>query len=1258
MENNSLLNERYLSELNEQCIFGEGFFGTLYYGYDVKTNITVFINKLQQEELENDPDKMNSLTEEINMLKKCECPHSLKLIDYFNENSFTYIIFEEYDSNLKTELQKTNHSFSISQIRTILHQLNDTFHIMIKNNIIHKNLTLENILIKYTNAEKTQFNVKLSGYTYHTDINLNKELLPPEILQDKRYTNLIDIWKLGIVIYQMYYNILPCISNIIINPKESTSNQMKQDEKYLIDLMNQMLQPIATKRIRWDSYFKHPFFNKNNNVKVSSKSLTSIICSLMGQLRSTKDINLKQINDKQGKVFIPETTVEHIKQSKDYFTYLKYNVPLILPNGKVIKNNISRAQLETKNDDYVMLIVSETNIPIIVQKFSLLKSLQKQEKNLLVYDYKNCEHKIEKQKIIKIQKFTSAEYYEWNPVKTNTNNIPLTPRKNLLNNRYKLNIIKENFLGQGAFGTVYKGYDYETQTFVAIKRLEKFRIEKDQYFKNALQKEIEILKLCKCPYSLHFIDYFSFKEYIYIVCELCDTNLSNVLQQRKSSFSVLEIKKILTQLNQVFHIMNVNNIIHRDLKLDNILVKYTNSNKTEFDVKLGDFGVSTINDSLFAQTQIGTVLTMAPEILRGEIYTKTADLWSLGVIIYQMHFNQYPFIANSQIQILNLIEKTKPRFTPKDSKLADLLKKMLKSNQQERINWENYFQHPFFNDQQLNVHVNKKEEKKEKKITNIDNNINTSQMGFQIKQRIHSFSKVDYSCHRIKDLQNKKTYIAKVFSNSFIEEHKIVFEKEKEIIKKLNNANIASIVYSQEYKEQRTTILLFENKKGMLLSEFIKNTTITEEKIYQIINSLIKKIFVPMNKLGVVLDIITPNSIFINTENLTTSLFDCGLQKLLYTPEQINEYFLFPEEFDVVNEKTNVLNFGITIFKVFYKINPIINELSNEISFPLKTKSSEEFKQFLKLTLNKDYNQRANWEELLNSPYITSPLQQPSQLKTLFSVTMIEHIINSFQTKILTINDFLQSDIYQIMEIESIQSTCLFLFSVVADLTYAIETFENFIQKKVDVSNIITVFNMNKDKFIDGKHLDLALIPLNKRFCKQEVEKLLTKIKTELKTLKVCILQHFMKESGKCGKNYSQMKLGELMTESLNQLKEGILWVYIDNLFDSINKDSPCYLYIKYVLEYTIVLYELGVHKQKTIKNNFYDINDTYLQEVKNKKKQIDVAKSTVFTSFLKNGFVKCQDIIDENKYNQYKEDFVTYNTAFTGFYFQNFKEN
>ena len=97
----------------------------------------------------------------------------------------------------------------------------------------------------------------------------------------------------------------------------------------------------------------------------------------MEQLQSAKDINLKQIDDNHRKVFIPETTVEHIKQSKDYFTYVKYNVPLILPNtGKVIKKNIVRAQLETKNDNYVMLIVSETNTPIIIQTFSLLKSLQ------------------------------------------------------------------------------------------------------------------------------------------------------------------------------------------------------------------------------------------------------------------------------------------------------------------------------------------------------------------------------------------------------------------------------------------------------------------------------------------------------------------------------------------------------------------------------------------------------------------------------------------------------------------------------------------------------------------------------------------------------------------------------------------------------------------------------------------------------------------------------------------------------------------
>jgi serine/threonine protein kinase len=117
--------------------------------------------------------------------------------------------------------------------------------------------------------------------------------------------------------------------------------------------------------------------------------------------------------------------------------------------------------------------------------------------------------------------------------------------------------------------------------------------------------------------------------------ELCDETLFHVLCRKQNGFSSKEIQKILLQLNEVFKRMNYYNISHRDIKLNNILIKYLNKEKTRFKVLLSDYGISNQLYSLTQKfnTHAGSQLIMAPEILNDEKYNNKCDLWSLGIII-------------------------------------------------------------------------------------------------------------------------------------------------------------------------------------------------------------------------------------------------------------------------------------------------------------------------------------------------------------------------------------------------------------------------------------------------------------------------------------------------------------------------------------------------------------------------------------------------------------------------------------------------
>ena len=96
----------------------------------------------------------------------------------------------------------------------------------------------------------------------------------------------------------------------------------------------------------------------------------------------------------------------------------------------------------------------------------------------------------------------------------------------------------------------------------------------------------------------------------------------------------------MNQLNNAFKIMKENKIIHRDLKLENILIKYLENKK--YIIKLADYGSSKRLNSLsknYCNSNIGTLIYMAPEILNGQKYNYKCDLWSKGVILYIFYKN-------------------------------------------------------------------------------------------------------------------------------------------------------------------------------------------------------------------------------------------------------------------------------------------------------------------------------------------------------------------------------------------------------------------------------------------------------------------------------------------------------------------------------------------------------------------------------------------------------------------------------------------
>ena len=225
----------------------------------------------------------------------------------------------------------------------------------------------------------------------------------------------------------------------------------------------------------------------------------------------------------------------------------------------------------------------------------------------------------------------------------------------------------------------------------------------EEEFKKEISKfnrELKIMKECHCDNSVEIYDYYDTKDNFIIVMELCDDTLFKELTKTKNGFSPEKLKEILLQLNNVFKLMNKNNIAHRNIEIHNILIKYLNKEKTKFKVLLSDYRVSNQLSSMSQKfnTHAGTRIAMAPEILEGKEYNTKCDLWSLGVIIYQLYTKKFPFEGEFDNVILMKINKDRQKVLDdiKDQKLKDLLSKLLVKDPKKRISWEEYFNLKFF----------------------------------------------------------------------------------------------------------------------------------------------------------------------------------------------------------------------------------------------------------------------------------------------------------------------------------------------------------------------------------------------------------------------------------------------------------------------------------------------------------------------------------------------------------------------------------
>ena len=538
-------------------------------------------------------------------------------------------------------------------------------------------------------------------------------------------------------------------------------------------------------------------------------------------------------------------------------------------------------------------------------------------------------------------------------------------------------------LGKGSFGQVYSGKLKSNGLKIAIKRINKHTISKyGDYLIDAFYKELECMKKCDCENSVRFYTNFETSNNYNIIMELCDNDLSNELKKRPNGFNVEEVRYIMSQLNNAFKKMVQYKIIHRDLKLGNILITYTDETKTKFIPKLCDYGFSKeLKDKdPVTTTHLGTPATMAPEIMRNEAYNEEADLWSVGVLIYQLHFNDLPFKGKNEKEIYEKIRKKTPYTQPENLEMRDLINKLLVEDPKKRLTWSEYFSHPFF--------PKEKDEEKEKvkdleiKENNMEQKGNKSDNGKDIiyigngdryiyEQDFDVGFKSDmFKCCIAKDTRKNKKVFIKSYKREFISSHELIFKMEYNLIRTFQkNNNFLQIINIDIEKYHH---LIFDYVDCEILPSYLAHNEFDEEKLKKLNKELLDKIFI-FSEINFKPFIFISLYSFAITKEGKPLIFDFGLNKFFLSNEEVMQYYM-PNMSEIAESlspiKTNVMNYGITLLKCLYGKNFQIKITNDEIILPDNKNLSDDFKKFLSKCLKKNIENRDSWLRLKKEEFV------------------------------------------------------------------------------------------------------------------------------------------------------------------------------------------------------------------------------------------------------------------------------------------------
>ncbi|CAK68809.1 unnamed protein product (macronuclear) [Paramecium tetraurelia] len=257
-------------------------------------------------------------------------------------------------------------------------------------------------------------------------------------------------------------------------------------------------------------------------------------------------------------------------------------------------------------------------------------------------------------------------------------------------------------IGKGNFASVYMAQNIENEKNMAIKVFSKQVAYAEEQGKKAILNELQIMRQLNHTHIMQMYEVYETQNSLYVGLELLEGGSLYDLIKEKTLLSTSQIQQIMVGVLQGLHHMHQKDIMHRDLKLENILFKHQ---KKMDSVVIADYGLATkVNEPVYLYSRCGTPGFVAPEVInlkdQKAHYSEVCDIYSLGLVFYILLSGKQAFSGKSYGTVIKQNREAVINFQIKQlqqapSSAMDLMRRMLEKDPNRRISAADCLKHPF-----------------------------------------------------------------------------------------------------------------------------------------------------------------------------------------------------------------------------------------------------------------------------------------------------------------------------------------------------------------------------------------------------------------------------------------------------------------------------------------------------------------------------------------------------------------------------------